>query len=135
MSRTKSKKSNKKSTANAVEAVARKNSLTRRRLGLEVGDRVRITDISPDLKDASYDLKDAEHREMRTAEIFRFCLGRAFTVYGFDRYGYVELDVSRSPAVRKKFGLNTIWMEPEFLKRVQEARKKELSCERRVKGS
>ena len=127
MSKTKSKKSSKKSAVNAAKAVARKNRLTRRRLGLEVGDRVRITDISPDLKDQDYDLKDAEHRETRTAELFRFCLGRVFTICGFGRYEHVELEVSRSPAVRKRFGLNTIWMEPEFLRRVRKARKRALS--------
>jgi len=84
---------------------------------LEVGDRVRIIEIPEDLKDPEYDFKDSERREMRTAELFRFCLGRVFTVYGFDRYEYVELEVSKSPVVRKKFGLNTIWIEPEFLKR------------------
>lgn len=107
------------STKTAAAKVARKNRLIRRRLGLEIGDRVRITDISPDLKDPKYDLKDAGHREIWTAELFRFCLGRVFTIYGFGRYGYVELEVSKSPVVRKKFGLNTIWVEPEFLKRVR----------------
>ncbi len=34
--------------------MARKNRLTRRRLGLEIGDRVRITDVSSDLKDPNY---------------------------------------------------------------------------------
>jgi hypothetical protein len=122
-----SKKSNTKPAVNAAKAVARKNRLMRRRLGLEVGDRVRITDISPDLKDPDYDLKDAEHREMRTAELFRICLGRVFTICGFGRYGHVELEVSRSPAVRKRFGMSTIWMEPEFLKRVRKARNRTLS--------
>ena len=122
MWKTKSKKSTR-----AAASVARKNRLTRRRLGLEIGDRVQITDISPELKDPNYDLGDAERREMRTAELFRFCLGRVFTIYGFGRHGFVELEVSKSPVVRKKFGLNTIWMEPEFLKRVRKARKKELS--------
>jgi hypothetical protein len=110
--------------------VARGNRLTRRRLGLEIGDRVRITDISPDLKDPNYDLADAENREMRTAELFRFCLGRVFTIYGFGRYGFVELALSKSPIVRKRFGLNTIWIEPEFLKRVRKARKKGCHPER-----
>jgi len=66
---------------------------------------------------------------MRPAELFRFCLGRVFTIYGFGRYGYVELEVSKSPVVRKKFGLNTIWIEPEFLRRVpkRRTRKKTLS--------
>jgi hypothetical protein len=80
---------------------------------LEVGDRVRIIEIPEDLKDPEYDFKDSERREMRTAELFRFCLGRVFS----DRYEFVELEVSKSPVVRKKFGLNTIWIEPEFLKR------------------
>ena len=84
-----------------------------------VGDRVRITDISPDLKNPNYDLRDAEAREMRTAELFRFCLGRVFTVRGFGRYGTVELEVGNSSAVREKFGKwHTIWSEPEFLKLV-----------------
>ena len=94
----------------------------RRKLGLEIGDRVRIIDISPDLKDPNYDSKDAERREMRTAELFRFCMDRVFTIYGFGRYGFVELEVSKSPVVRKKFGLNTIWIEPEFLKLVRKCK-------------
>jgi hypothetical protein len=117
-----------KSTKNAAERVARKNRLTRRRLGLEIGDRVRITDISSDLKDPSYDRKDAEHREMRTAELFRFCLGREFTVKGFGRYGFVELDPGANRVVRRKFGrYQTIWIEPEFLKRVRKVRSRALS--------
>ena len=49
-----STKRNKNSTKNGAERMARKNRLTRRRLGLEIGDRVRITDISSDLKDPNY---------------------------------------------------------------------------------
>jgi hypothetical protein len=94
-----------------------------------IGDHVRIMDISADLKAPNYDLKYAEHREVRTAELFRFCVGRIFTVYGFDGYGNVELRVGNSPAVRKKFGkYHTIWSEPAFLKLVKKrkmaARKK-----------
>jgi hypothetical protein len=113
MSKTRSKESGEDA------AVSRKNRLTRHRLGLEIGDRVRIIKIPSDLKDPSHDLKDDEHREMRTAELFRFCMGRVFTIYGFDRYGYVELEVSNNASVRRKFGKwHTIWMEPEFLERV-----------------
>jgi hypothetical protein len=81
-----------------------------------VGDRVRIADIAKELKDPNYDRK---LRGMRTAELFRFCLGRVFTIRGFDRYGNVELHVSRSPAVRKKFGKwHWIWSQPDFLNKV-----------------
>jgi len=88
----------------AAEKFARKNRLTRRRLGLEIGDRIRIIDIPSHLKDPSYDLKDADGREMRTAELFRFCLGSEFTVQNFGRYGTVELEAGANREVREKFG-------------------------------
>jgi hypothetical protein len=118
MSKTRSKSSTKKN----AEKVVRKPTL--RPLGLEIGDGVRITDIPSHLKDPKYDLVDAERREMRTAELFRFCLGRVFTIYGFGRHGHVELEVSKSPPVRKKFGLSTIWIEPEFVKRVRKSKRR-----------
>ena len=34
-------------------------------------------------------------------------LGKVYTVRGFDKYGNVELQPNR---------LNTVWVEPEFLK-------------------
>ena len=118
---------NKKPAVRAAEKFARKNRLIRRRLGLEIGDRVRIIDISSDLKDPSYDLKDADHREMRTAELFRFCLNREFTVRGFGRYGTVMLEAGANRAVRKEFGkYQTIWLEPAHLKRIRKARTNQL---------
>ena len=112
MSRTKNKLTAKRKTTGA----ARKGSSSRK---LKIGDRVRVIDISEDMKDPNFDLKDAEHREMRTAELFRFCLGREFVIRDFDRYGNAELRVGEDPAVRKKFGRHHwIWMEPEFLERI-----------------
>jgi hypothetical protein len=77
-------------------------------------------DIPSDLKDPSCQNDPA----MRTAELFRFCLGRKFLVRGFNRYGFVELEVSDDPAVKRKFGLNSIWIEPEFLELVAKTRRK-----------
>lgn len=95
----------------------------KKRPGFAVGDRVRIIDIAPELKDPKYDRKV---RGMQTAELFRFCLGRVFTICGFDQYGHAELHVSRSQAVRKKFGkFHWIWSEPEFLKKVETPRKRQ----------
>ncbi|HEX6805442.1 MAG TPA: hypothetical protein VF133_17310 [Terriglobales bacterium] len=86
----------------------------------KVGDRVLVVDIPDSDKDPNADLKSPEAREMRTAELFRFCIGRTFTVNGFGRYGHVELRVGQNREVRKKFGWShTIWMEPEFLKLVK----------------
>lgn len=100
MSKTKSKNP----AVRAAEKFAQKNRRLRSRLGLEIGDRIRIIEIPPHLKNPNYDLQDAEHREMRTAELFRFCLGREFTVRGFDRYATVELEAGANREVRKKFG-------------------------------
>src|SRR5437868_5246875 len=96
----------------------RKGQPRRLRHHLKIGDRVRILDISTDLKDPEYDRKHGtKDNKFRTAELFRFCVGRIFTVYGFGRYGHVELHVSNSSVVRKKFGeSHWIWCEPEFLK-------------------
>ena len=118
-------KSNAAEAAKATRQFARKNRVTRRRLGLEIGGRVRIIDIPSHLKDPSYDLQDAEHREMRTAELFRFCLGREFTVRDFGRYGTIELDAGANNAVRKQFGkYHTIWLEPAQLKIARKKKKK-----------
>jgi hypothetical protein len=86
----------------------------------KAGDLVQIIQIPEHLKDLRFDLRDAVTRRMRTGELFRFCLGREFTVRGFGRYGHVELDVSDDSGVRKKFGkYDTIWIEREFLERVE----------------
>lgn len=75
------------------------------------GDIVRVVRIS----EGDKSFTDAD--EMRTHELFRFCFGRTFRVRGFDEYGFVELDPSDDPDVRKEFGPHhTIWIEPEFLK-------------------
>ena len=60
---------------------------------------------------------------MRTAELFRFCLGREFAIEAFNQYGYAELSVDEDRGVRKKFGLNTIWIEPKFLAGVGKTKK------------
>lgn len=117
------KKRSNNSAKMATERFARRNRQARRRLGLEIGDRVEIIDICSCVKDPNYDRKDAEHREMRTAELFRFCLGREFTVRDFGRYATVELDAGANRAVRKEFGRHhTIWLEPEQLRVVRKKR-------------
>lgn len=45
---------------------------------LKIGDRVRILDISADLKDPNYELQDRQHREMRTAGIVQVLLESRF---------------------------------------------------------
>jgi len=66
---------------------------------------------------------------MRTAALFRYCLGREFTVQDFDRYGTVELEAGANGEVRKKFGkYHTIWLEPEQLKVVRKRTNRRAAC-------
>jgi hypothetical protein len=47
---------------------------------------------------------------------FRKALGLTFRIEAFNRYGLAELDLSRKVAK-----LETIWVEPEFLRRTRRA--------------
>jgi len=64
------------------------------------GDFVKIVQIPDDLTDAV---------GIGTPEVFRRSLGKTFRIEGFDRYGHIELVVSRR---------DTIWIEPKFVMRV-----------------
>jgi hypothetical protein len=99
-----SKTRSKRHQGGNTDGAARKGSPSHHRRPFAIGDRVRVENIPDDLRDPEYDTKDADHREMRTAELFRFCLGREFTIQGFDKYG-LELRADKNKAVRAKFGL------------------------------
>jgi len=110
---------NKTAAKRSAKGAARKGSLSRLGRKLRVGDRVRIVDIAKALKNEDYDLKHSEHGNMRTAELFRFCVGREFTIEAFDDYGHVEIRADENRAIRKEFGRwHTIWSEPEFVEHV-----------------
>jgi hypothetical protein len=113
-------KSNKKSKSPPSRKKRGKDKAPESTSLFKVRDRVRIVDIAEYLKDPNYDLKDAGYREMRTAELFRFCIGREFTIKEFDEYGHAEIDASANRSVRKEFGTyHSIWSEPEFLELVR----------------
>ena len=68
---------------------------------LKIGDKVQIIGLSsikfpPGVKD-----------ELGTNKLFRYMLGKVYTVKGFDKYGHVELRPDRN---------NAVWIEREFLK-------------------
>ena len=90
------------------------------RHAFRTGDGVRVSDVPAGFKDPEY----GDDLEMRTGELFRFCVGRKFVIRGFGRYGHIELQVDDDPAVKKKFGLNSIWIEPTFLELVTKTRRK-----------
>jgi hypothetical protein len=75
---------------------------------IRIGDRIKVVDISAQDKD----LSKSDDPEMRTHELFRFCLGKVFTVTGFGRYRTIEVRADRNRAVRKKLGgSHSIWLE------------------------
>ncbi len=67
----------------------------------QLGDKVRVIGI-PKMTFAAR-VKD----ELGTEKLFKSMLGKVYTVRGFDKIGNVELEPKR---------LNTVWIEPEFLK-------------------
>jgi hypothetical protein len=81
---------------------------------MRIGDKVRLIGISPRVKDDG---------RFKTRTILRKCLGRTFTVKGFQADGarlcnsfrtgcWVELDIGEViPGC-----LDSIWVEPEFLR-------------------
>jgi hypothetical protein len=69
--------------------------------GFRIGDKVKVVGMSP--VTFAPGVKD----ELGSEKLFKSMLGKVYTVRGFDRYGNVELQPKR---------LNTVWIEPEFLK-------------------
>jgi hypothetical protein len=67
----------------------------------QVGDKVKVVGMSP------VTLPPGMKDEPGTEKLFKSMLGKVYTVQGFDRYGYVELHPKQ---------LNSVWVEPEFLK-------------------
>lgn len=66
-----------------------------------VGDKVKVVGTPP-IKFAP-----GVNDEMGTKKLFKSMVGRVYTVRGFDDIGNVELEPKR---------LNTVWIEPEFLR-------------------
>jgi hypothetical protein len=76
---------------------------------VQIGDKVRLVGIPPDLHDDEV---------LKTRALFEKCLGETFTVAGLETveglaYQLVQLDVGH---IRGKDSyLETIWVEPEYL--------------------
>ena len=74
---------------------------------VDIGDRVRLSEIPPAVKAA----------DPETRAIFKRCVGRAFPVAGFNK-GLIELEVGA--VVGQVPAAHSIWVEPEFLERVED---------------
>jgi hypothetical protein len=70
---------------------------TRNRVKFRIGDFVEITRIPIDLSDGA---------KIGTPHVFKRALGGIFRVEGFDRYGHLELQVTKR---------DTIWIAAEFV--------------------
>ena len=82
----------------------------------QIGDQVRINTVPP------YLYRD-DPIDKETAEFFERCLGKVFSVEGFDENGQLELWATEKGNRRKAFrGLktHTIWIEPEFVERISQ---------------
>ena len=66
-----------------------------------IGDKVKVVGMSPVTFPPG--VKD----ELGTEKLFKRMLGKVYTVRGFDKYGNAQLEPKR---------LNSVWVEPEFLR-------------------
>ena len=77
---------------------------------MKTGDRIRVVNIPSDLPD----------NELRTAEIFRRCLGRIFPVVEMvEVEGREFLKLEVGDACGEAPCMQTIWIEPEFVELVE----------------
>src|ERR1700674_287622 len=74
---------------------------------VEIGDRVRLTEVPPAVKEG----------KPETRAIFRRCVGKVFPVAGFDN-GLIEVEVGAG--VGQFPAAHSLWIEPEFLERVED---------------
>jgi hypothetical protein len=76
---------------------------------MDVGDRMRVTGVPPDLKDDD---------NLQTRSLFQKCVGKTFVVAGIEQpeglpHRLLRLDVGN--VVGKQPYLHTIWIEQEFV--------------------
>ena len=62
----------------------------------KIGDIVTVKQIPPGIN----------KMPKNTRAIFKYCLGKAYTIRGFGKYGHIELMPNK---------LESIWIEPEFV--------------------
>ena len=81
---------------------------------LKIGDRVRVLQVPPSVEHGI-------HPDTRS--LFHRCVGHVYTVRGFDDYEQSELHVRKTGAesCREGSGCHWIWIEPEFVKIVDES--------------
>lgn len=77
----------------------------RDRQPLKVGDRVRLVGLPQNLPDSN---------DLPAQSTFEHCLGREFSVAGFNEIGWAELVIE---SLTGSVG-ETIWVEPEYLETV-----------------
>ncbi len=78
----------------------------------QVGDRVRMTTIPPDV---------LQYMPEETQEVFRRCLGNVFTVREIDQHGHLELWVKNGRNRKRIVSADIIWIEPEYVEVVARA--------------
>ena len=79
-----------------------------RKAKFRIGDKVKVVGMSPVTFPPGF--KD----DLGTEKLLKSMLGKVYTVQGFNRYGYVELQPRR---------MEWVWVEPEFLLLKTRARK------------
>jgi hypothetical protein len=77
---------------------------------MKVGDRVRVVKMPAELVEG----------KLKTKTLFGLCLGNVFTIVGFQKK-WVDLEIG--DVVGKAPGMETMWIEPEFVELVKVSKK------------
>lgn len=75
---------------------------------LEVGDRVKITIIPPQVERDRSRFPD-------TLALFQNAVGRVFHIRGFGEYGHAEIWLRQNGSEDGTGAAHSIWVEPEYL--------------------
>jgi len=92
----------------------RKKPLYSRR-GWKVGDWVRVVGMPEGLEDVE---------EFKTLTLFKLSQGEIFRICHFDRYNHVGLEIRKRKLQFREFWMQSIYVEPHFLRRVRRAKTK-----------
>jgi hypothetical protein len=79
---------------------------------MKIGDRVRVIGVPDPLP------PDGDVDDLNTTRLFRSCVGRIFSIAGFNDEGYVELEVGE--VIGQAPYMSSIWIEPRHLAPVAE---------------
>lgn len=80
------------------------------RLVFKIGDRVRVLQVPPQV---------LEKMSPESIKIFKRCVGQVLRIDDLNDIGWLELNVMDDGSQAPNYCYHTIWIEPEYVERVE----------------